>query len=108
VRERFRDELYTIGLYMNRGTAATNARAVYTINPAAENSMEWIMASAGSPFLFMDFLKQERNAGNSWMFESTPQREWGREPAFGMVPRDQYDGILFIDSVRSPSYITQF
>ena len=29
IRERFRDELYTIGLYMDRGTAAQNNRVVY-------------------------------------------------------------------------------
>jgi erythromycin esterase len=108
VRERFRDQLYTIGLYMNRGTAATNARVVYTIDPAGENSMEWIMTSAAAPVLFIDFLKQERSAGTSWMFEQTSQREWGREPAFNMIPRDQYDGVLFIESVRAPSYIPPF
>jgi erythromycin esterase len=108
VHERFRDQLYTIGLYMNQGNAALNNRSIYPIAPAAENSMEWIMAGAGPPLLFMDFLKQERAAGNSWMFEPTSQREWGRNPPFNMIPRNQYDGVLFIDTVRAPSYITQF
>ena len=34
VLERFRPELYTIGLYMNRGTAAFNDRSIYAIDPA--------------------------------------------------------------------------
>ena len=107
VRERFRDQLYTIGLYMDRGTAAQNNRVVYPINPAPVDSMEWVMNSTGSPVLFMDFLHQRRADGNSWMFDSTLQREWGVN-SFRMIPRDQYDGVLFIDAVRSPSYITQF
>ncbi len=34
VAERFRPDLYTIGLYMNRGSAAYNDRTIYVINPA--------------------------------------------------------------------------
>jgi erythromycin esterase len=108
IRERFRDQLYTIGLYMDRGTAAQNNRVVYSINPAPVDSMEWVMANSGSPTLFIDFLHQQRVAGNSWMFEPTQQREWGVNPPFRMIPRNQYDGVLFIDAVKSPSYITQF
>ena len=33
IRERFRNELYTIGLYMDRGTAAQNNRVVYYHQP---------------------------------------------------------------------------
>ena len=104
LREAFRNELYTIGLYMDRGTAAQNNRIVYSINPGPVDSMEWVMANSGSPTLFMDFLHQSRSDGNSWMFQSTVQREWGTN-AFRMIPRDQYDGVLFIDSVKSPAYI---
>jgi erythromycin esterase len=104
VRERFRDQLYTIGLYMDRGTAAQNNRTVYAINPGAVNSMEWVMANSGSPLLFMDFLHQPRDPGNSWIFQETTQRDWG-VGGFRMIPRDQYDGVLFIDSVTAPSYI---
>lgn len=105
VRERFRDQLYTIGLYMDRGNAAQNNRVVYPISPAAVDSMEWVMANSGSPVLFMDFLHQQRVDGISWMFQQTPQRDWGVNP-FRMIPRDQYDGVLFIDTVRAPSYLT--
>jgi erythromycin esterase len=104
VRERFRDQLYTIGLYMDRGTAAQNNRVVYSISPGPVDSMEWVMANSGSQALFMDFLHQQRSDGNGWMFAPTLQREWGVN-AFLMVPRDQYDGVLFIDSVRAPSYL---
>jgi erythromycin esterase len=104
IRERFRDELYTIGLYMDRGTAALNNRTIYPIDPAPVNWMEWIMANAGPPLLFMDFLHHQRSDGNSWMFELTSPRDWGRG-GFSMIPRDQYDGVLFIDRVTSPSYV---
>jgi erythromycin esterase len=88
---------------MDRGTAAQNDRRVYPISPAPVNSMEWIFANTGSPALFIDLLQQQRTDGNSWMFQSLVQREWGVN-AFSMIPRNQYDGILFINEVQSPSY----
>jgi hypothetical protein len=37
--------------------------------------------------------------------ESTVQRDWGVN-AFRMIPRNQYDGVLFVDAVRAPSYLS--
>jgi erythromycin esterase len=102
--ERFRPELYTIGLYMNQGTAAYNDRSIYIIRPAASGSMEWVMANAGPSTLFVDFLHQTSEPGNAWMFEPIVAREWGTSPLL-LVPREQYDGVLFIDRVTSPSYL---
>jgi erythromycin esterase len=67
--------------------------------------MEWVMAQTGTPILFMDFLHQSQSDGNRWMFQSTVQRDWGVN-TFTMVPRNQYDGVLFINSVTSPSYLS--
>jgi erythromycin esterase len=103
--DRFRPELYTIGLYMNQGTAAFNDRSIYIIRPADSGSMEWVMASTGPAALFVDFLHQTREPGNAWMFQPIVTREWGVPPPLWLVPRDQYDGVLFIDRVTSPSYL---
>jgi erythromycin esterase len=107
IANRFRSELYTIGLYMNRGTAAFNNRAVYAIQPAQANSMEGVLAAVGPPNLFVDFLHQTRQTGTAWFFDGIVTREWGTS-ALLMVPRDQYDGVLFIDSVTPPKYATVF
>ena len=105
VKDRFADDLYTIGLYMYQGTAAWNNRTVYTITPAQPSSMEWILAQSGKPALFVDFARQQRQAGNSWMFQDLLQREWGTN-AFHMTIRDQYDGVVLVDNVSSPRYLT--
>ena len=102
--ERFRPELYTIGLYMNQGTAAFNDRSIYVVRPAATGTMEWVMASAGPSALFVDFLHQTKEPGNAWMFQNVVTREWGVSSLL-LVPRDQYDGALFIDRVSSPTYL---
>jgi erythromycin esterase len=107
VAERLRSELYTIGLYMNRGTATFNNRVVYAIQPAPAGSMEGVMAAVGPANLFVDFLNQSRQVGTEWFFDRIVTREWGTS-SVPMVPRDQYDGVLFIDSVNPPSYVTVF
>jgi erythromycin esterase len=66
--------------------------------------MEWVMANAGPSALFVDFLHQTSEPGNAWMFEPIVAREWGTLPLL-LIPRDQYDGVLFIDRVTSPSYL---
>ncbi len=107
IAERFRSELYTIGLYMNRGTAAFNNRSVYAIQPAQAASMEGVLAAVGPPNLFVDFLHQTRQDGNTWLFDRIVTREWGTSDVT-MVPRDQYDGVLYIDAVTPPRYVTVF
>ena len=45
--ERFRDELYTIGLYPNRGTVP-GTRTLFSIEPAEPGTMERLLSDAGS------------------------------------------------------------
>jgi erythromycin esterase len=101
VAKRFRSELYTIGLYMNRGAAAFNDRSIYTIQPAAANSMEAVLAAVGRSTVFIDFLHETRERGTEWFFDRIVTREWGTSDV-SMIPRDQYDGVLFIDAVNHP------
>ncbi len=104
VAERFRPDVYTIGLYMNWGSAAYNNRTIYVINPAISGSMEWVLANTGPPALFVDFLHQRQEQGNGWMFQPMYTREWGTLPLM-LVPREQYDGVLLIDRVTPPNYL---
>jgi erythromycin esterase len=102
--KQFRDELYTIGLYMNRGQAAFNDRTIYTISAAPAESLEWVLFNVGPPAVFVDFLHQTSEPGTEWIFKPVFTREWGLYPVF-MAPRDQYDGVLFIDMVTAPAYL---
>jgi erythromycin esterase len=102
--KQFRDDLYTIGLYMYRGQAAFNDRTIYPIGPAATESLEWVLFNVGPAALFVDFLHQTRESGNEWIFDNVYTREWGIYPLL-MSPRQQYDGVLFIDMVTAPSYL---
>jgi erythromycin esterase len=104
VAERFRSNLYTVGLYMYRGKAAWNNRTEYTITAALANSLEAIGYQARLKFFFLDMLNQIQVPGNSWMFTETNSKSWGSTDQKSVI-RDQYDAIIFIDTVNAPDYL---
>lgn len=111
LQERFRDELYTIGLYPNRGTVP-GGRAVFTIDPADPGTMERLLSDAGASRLFVDLLNQPPNDGTRWMYEPMLSRDASISGPQAMlpvliVPRDQYDGLLFIDRVSAPRFLSR-
>jgi erythromycin esterase len=111
LQERFRDELYTIGLYLNRGQVP-GTRTLFNIDPAEPGTMERLLSDAGSDQLFVDLLHRSRGAGTEWMFEPMLSRDAAISGPQAMlpvliVPRDQYDGLLFIDRVSAPRFISR-
>ena len=107
--ERFRDELYTIGLYPNRGQTPWGNRNV-AFEAAPAGSFERLLADTGPPMLFVDFLGQTLEPGTRWMFETMPARDASitNTPdmlTVPMVPRDQYDGVLFFDQISPPRFL---
>ena len=111
LEERFRDELYTIGLYPNRGTVP-GGRTVFTIDAAEPGTLERLLSDAGASRLFVDMLSQPRNDGTRWMYEPMLSRDASISGPQAMlpvliVPRDQYDGLLFIDRVSAPRFLSR-
>lgn len=108
---RFPDDLYTIGLYPNRGTVP-GTRLPFTIDPAEPGTLERLLSDAGPSQLFVDLLNQPRNEGTRWMFEPMLSRDASISGPQAMlpvliVPRDQYDGLLFIDRVSAPRFLAR-
>jgi erythromycin esterase len=58
VVQRHRKELYTIGIFMQQGRAANNARQVFEIAPAKPGSLEAIFSQAGRKYLFLDLSRR--------------------------------------------------
>ncbi len=104
VAEKFRPVLYTIGLYMYRGQGTDNAAQVYNVAPAAPGSLEAIGYHARLKHFFLDMLNQTEEPGNSWMFGEIPNKSWGTSDMESVL-KDQYDGILFIDTASPPDYM---
>jgi erythromycin esterase len=107
--QRFRDELYTIGLYPNRGTVP-GQRSPFTLDPAEPGTMERLLSDAGPSQHFVDLLHQPPGEGTRWMYEPMLSRDASLSGPQAMlpvliVPREQYDGLLFIDRVSAPRFL---
>lgn len=101
--KKHRKELYTVGLYMYRGRIANNSRRVYEVARAKPGSLESILYHARKKFSFLDLSQQKQYPGTEWMFKPIATLDWGKNEET-LVLREQYDGILFIDTVNSPDY----
>lgn len=102
--QRHRNELYTIGLYMYRGSAASVYREIYDIQPSLSGSLESIFYRIRKKYSFVDISRIEYEAGNSWMFKELLAKDDGLIYN-KIVLKDQYDAILFIDTVSPPDYL---
>lgn len=102
--ERLRKSSYVIGLYMAQGTAANNMGAPYEVLKPQAGSIEHILRQAGHPYTFVDLKYRKDGPGTSWMFEPRLSLDWGLMPE-SFIPRDQYDGLLLIETVSPPAYI---
>ena len=101
---RHRSELYTIGLFMYRGYAAANGGQVYPIARMSAGGLESIMHRLPWRYSYVDLSRMTDSPGTSWAFRKIPTMSWGNQPD-PLVPRDEYDGILFIDTSHPPTYL---
>lgn len=104
VHQRHPDDVYTVGFYMYRGTAADNSRSIYALERPGANSLENIAYHVRKRHIFFDVSGVERTEGSAWLFQPIVTHTWGLQDVT-LVTRDQYDGILYIDQVGSPSYL---
>jgi len=54
-------------------------------------------------YSFVDFSQAIKARGNEWMWNRLTGLSWGKTVEL-FVPRDEYDGVLFIDKVHVPTY----
>jgi erythromycin esterase len=102
---KYGQSVYTLGLYMYQGSADWNNRTVYTIAAAPDNSVEGLLHAAGDPYVFLDFSSiTVWNNDTAWMFQNFQIRDWGFYDS-AMILKNEYDGILQIDSVHPPTYV---
>ena len=76
---------------------------MYDVVRASSGSLESILHRTGVKYSFIDLTHQTRGPGNEWMFTPITAKTWGRSDVT-MTLRDQYDAILFIDTVKAPTY----
>ena len=105
----FSQDIYTIGLFMYEGEVASAMRQVHNLGEYESNSLEAILAQTDSDYCFINLLNRTQIPGNSWMFEYIVSTEWedaAQRMDETMIPKDQFNGILFIRNVHPPDYLT--
>ncbi|SEM80457.1 erythromycin esterase family protein [Lihuaxuella thermophila] len=103
--QQLQKDSYVVGLYMNRGVSALNNRQPAPVRyPHPEGNLESILSKSGNPNIFVDLLHTKNKKATSWMFTGRQVLDWGLWDE-RIVPREQYDGILFIDEVHLPQYV---
>ncbi len=80
-----------------------NDRGPYSILQSKSGSLESILHRAPWRYSFVDLSQSRRERGSEWMWGPVDALSWGSYPE-RFVPRDEYDGVLFIDTVHVPSY----
>jgi erythromycin esterase len=98
-------EVYSIGIYMGHGVASTNLRKPYEFPPPEEGSFDAVLANGGWRVSFVDFSRASAVPGADWMFSPIAAREWGTQ-AITLVPAATYDGVIYVDTVTPPEYLS--
>ena len=104
--QEYHNQLYTIISLAYRGRI--NYGQVQNLVFKRDNCIEAILYNARKNYFFLDTSQQIQNEGNSWIFQPVYQSYIHRDA--GMydiiyIPREQFDGILFIDTVSQPEYL---
>ncbi|WP_201280736.1 erythromycin esterase family protein [Paenibacillus lutrae] len=102
--ERLKKQSYVIGLYMYQGKAANNVGDAYEVVKPEAGSLEHILHESGHAYTFVDMKYRKDRPGTSWMYLPRVSLDWGIMPE-SFIPRQQYDGLLLIDTVKPPAYI---
>lgn len=79
--EGYRDEMYTIGLYMRSGRAALNNRQVYNVAAPSSGSLESILGHVGEPYFFVDLRRTGTESAGEWVRKPIVTKTWGRADA---------------------------
>ena len=99
-----RRQLYTVGLFMGAGSAATPERHEYAIAPPYPGSLEAILGGTGARALFVDLDGAHEALATAWMRRSLAAYSEGTRIE-SWVPADQYDAILFVADVHPPHWL---
>ncbi|MDD8026642.1 MAG: erythromycin esterase family protein [Acidobacteriota bacterium] len=100
----FGDAYYAAGLFAGRGEACWNDRTPYALTPLRDNSLEAVLSAAGAGALFLDLDGTAPSALASWTESLIPAKDWGYWDT-AIIPRERFDGLLFIRDVHPPDYL---
>jgi erythromycin esterase len=80
-------------------------RQLHDLPPPSRGDLEDILHIAGEHAIFVDLRHQQPAPGNAWMFQELAAREDVAAPPTRLIPHDQFDGLILIETLSPPQYI---
>lgn len=102
LRERYGDAVVSVGLFMGRGTIADNARRPRAVAPIPAQGVEDFLSGDGA-FRYLVLRGNVDPWVQAWGAAERPYLRMGVD-TLTMSPAREFDVLLYVDSVRVPSY----
>lgn len=102
----WKDQLYTIGLFMLKGETANNDGTVMKVATPSSDSLESYSASLqlGAFFLATPMLDQV-GSGDDWLHRPIGSYYWGGQSVIRDRLDNQFDAVIVIDHSSMPEYL---
>jgi erythromycin esterase len=102
----WKDQLYSIGLFMLKGETADNNGSVLKVAPPSNDSLESYSASLqlGAFFLATPSIDQA-GGGDDWLHRIIGSYYWGGQTVIRERLDNQFDAVIVIDHSSMPEYL---
>ncbi len=105
LHQQWREQLFSIGLFMLSGTQADNNRAITAVTAHQPGSLESLFMPLKHPVSFLALPKQNQTgSGDDWLHQPTIYKEWGRIEQQAVLSQT-FDAVLMIASNQPPRYL---
>lgn len=102
LREWYGDAVFSIGLFMGRGSIADNRRQVRPVGEMDSTGVEALLARGADPASFV-VLRGANGAVAEWAATERPYLRMGTTPST-LTPGQEFDALIYVDSVGPPDY----
>jgi erythromycin esterase len=103
LRERYGDEVFSVGFFMGSGVIADNGRNEREVATPAPLGVESFLGSTPAPASYLVLRGNTEVAIREWASSARSYLRMGLTP-MSLVPGDEFDALFYIDSVGPPNY----
>ena len=106
IAKDFGSTYYATGLLRYRGQGEYPGGPTYVQKPAPAQSIDMNVYYARWRWSFLDFSALAENLGDAWVFKKQLWDDFGGYPFPAFVAKDAWDGIVYVDEIHPPHYIS--
>ena len=103
LREWYGDRVFSVGFFMGEGSVADNGRNSHRMAIPYSNGIENYLATEDSPASYLILRDNSNPRIRDWADGQQTYLRMGLKP-ITIVPADEFDALLYIDSVSPPDY----